>query len=170
MLLYSKKDSLTIATRRSFFIILILVATSHVMGEMVTILSVDGGGIRGIIPATILAFLEDQLQELDGKDAIVVDYFVAIAGTSTGGILATMITAPNENNLPFCAARDISVSKYVLIQNFCFNYSALPPIFAPKYDGKYLHKVLQDKLGETRLHQALTNVVIPTFDIKKISQ
>uniref|UniRef100_M1BFJ2 Patatin homolog n=1 Tax=Solanum tuberosum TaxID=4113 RepID=M1BFJ2_SOLTU len=32
---------------------------------------------------------------------------------------------------------------------------------------KNLHKVLQDKLGETRLHQALTNVVIPTFDIKK---
>lgn len=62
MLLYSKKDSLTTATRRSFFIILFFVATSHVMGEMVTILSVDGGGIRGIIPATILAFLEDQLQ------------------------------------------------------------------------------------------------------------
>ncbi|KAG5589000.1 hypothetical protein H5410_039514, partial [Solanum commersonii] len=44
---------------------------------------------------------------------------------------------------------------------------ALPPIFSPKYDGKCLHKVLQDKLGETRLHQALTIVVIPTLDIKK---
>ncbi|KAL6318289.1 hypothetical protein AAG906_039381 [Vitis piasezkii] len=33
-------------------------------GNLVTILSIDGGGIRGIIPATILACLESQLQEL----------------------------------------------------------------------------------------------------------
>jgi len=31
-------------------------------GNLVTVLSIDGGGIRGIIPATILAFLEAQLQ------------------------------------------------------------------------------------------------------------
>nr|GLL16655.1 patatin-like protein 1 isoform X1 [Ipomoea trifida] len=36
----------------------------------------------------------------------------------------------------------------------------------PKYDGKYLHKVVQERLGQTRLHQTLTRVVIPTFDIK----
>ncbi|KAG5589001.1 hypothetical protein H5410_039515 [Solanum commersonii] len=46
-------------------------------------------------------------KELDGKDARVVDYFDVSAGTSTGGILATMITAPNEKNLSFCAAKDI---------------------------------------------------------------
>ena len=31
-------------------------------GKVITILSVDGGGIRGIIPGTILAFLESKLQ------------------------------------------------------------------------------------------------------------
>ena len=31
-------------------------------GNLITILSIDGGGIRGIIPATILAFLESELQ------------------------------------------------------------------------------------------------------------
>ena len=31
-------------------------------GQLVTILSIDGGGIRGIIPGTILAYLESQLQ------------------------------------------------------------------------------------------------------------
>ena len=36
----------------------------------------------------------------------------------------------------------------------------------PKYDGQYLHKILKEKLGDTRLHQTLTNVVIPTYDIK----
>ncbi|KAB1224259.1 Patatin-like protein 2 [Morella rubra] len=38
----------------------------------------------------------------------------------------------------------------------------------PKYDGKYLRSVVKEKLGSTRLHQTLTNVVIPTFDIKRL--
>ncbi|KAG8057023.1 hypothetical protein GUJ93_ZPchr0002g26118 [Zizania palustris] len=36
----------------------------------------------------------------------------------------------------------------------------------PFYDGKHLHEVVREKLGSIRLHQTLTNVVIPTFDIK----
>lgn len=62
---------------------------------------------------------------MDGKDARVVDYFYVIAGTSTstGGILATMITAPNEKNLPFCAAKDIV--------SFYFEHG--PRIFPPRY-------------------------------------
>ncbi|KAF3777042.1 hypothetical protein EJ110_NYTH46987 [Nymphaea thermarum] len=35
-----------------------------------------------------------------------------------------------------------------------------------KYDAKYRHKLVKDKLGDTKLQQTLTNVVIPTFDIK----
>jgi hypothetical protein len=38
----------------------------------------------------------------------------------------------------------------------------------PKYDGKYFHKIVRKELGDTKLHQTLTNVVIPTFDIKKL--
>jgi hypothetical protein len=38
----------------------------------------------------------------------------------------------------------------------------------PKYDGKYLHNIIREKLGSLRLHQTLTNVVIPTFDIKRL--
>lgn len=38
----------------------------------------------------------------------------------------------------------------------------------PKYDGKYLHSLVKEKLGEIKLHQTLTNVVIPTFDIKHL--
>ncbi|GKU93339.1 hypothetical protein SLEP1_g6939 [Rubroshorea leprosula] len=35
-----------------------------------------------------------------------------------------------------------------------------------KCDGKYLHELLREKLGNTKLHQTLTNVVIPAFDIE----
>lgn len=38
----------------------------------------------------------------------------------------------------------------------------------PQYDGQYLHKLIKEKLGERRLHQTLTSVVIPTFDIKNL--
>lgn len=41
-------------------------------------------------------------------------------------------------------------------------------LFGPQYNGKYLHRLIREKLGETKLHQTLTNVVIPAFDIKRL--
>ena len=46
--------------------------------------------------------------------------------------------------------------------------SALNALFGPKYDGQYLHQVVREKLGEIRLHETLTNIVVPTFDIKNL--
>ncbi|KAF7141667.1 hypothetical protein RHSIM_Rhsim06G0047300 [Rhododendron simsii] len=76
-------------------------------GNLITVLSIDGGGIRGIIPATILEYLESQLQEFDGEDARLADYFDVIAGTSTGGLVTAMLTAPNEKGRPLFAAKEI---------------------------------------------------------------
>lgn len=145
-------------------------------GNLITVLSIDGGGIRGIIPGTILSFLESQLQELDGEEARLADYFDVISGTSTGGLVTAMLAAPNEKKRPLFAAKDI-VAFY---QDHCpkiFPQSrgiwgwikkTLRSLVGPKYDGKYLHQLVRKKLGETRLYQTLTNVVIPTFDIKRL--
>ena len=38
----------------------------------------------------------------------------------------------------------------------------------PMYNGKYLRRLVKENLGETTLNQTLTNVVIPTFDIKRM--
>jgi patatin-like phospholipase/acyl hydrolase len=38
-------------------------------------------------------------------------------------------------------------------------------VTGPKYDGKYLHSIIRQYLGQSKLHDTLTNVVIPTFDI-----
>lgn len=147
-------------------------------GNLITVLSIDGGGIRGLIPATILDFLESQLQELDGEDVRLADYFDIIGGTSTGGLVTAMLTVPDENKRPLFAAKDIkpfylehcpkifpqdnSKGMFGLVRKTMKIFSG------PKYDGRHLHNVVREKLRETRLHQTLTNVVIPTFDIKHL--
>ena len=57
-------------------------------GKPFRILSIDGGGIRGILPAKILTELEERY--LGAKSAG--DYFDLIAGTSTGGIIALALS------------------------------------------------------------------------------
>ncbi|CAL9101697.1 unnamed protein product [Musa textilis] len=145
------------------------------LGKLVTVLSIDGGGVRGLIPATLLAFLESKLQELDGADARIADYFDVIAGTSTGGLVTAMLTAPDKDNRPLFTAKQI-------IQFYLDNCPKIFPqkkagllnpllnlfgaVAGPKYDGKYLHSKVQQLLGDAKLSQTLTNIVIPTFDIR----
>ncbi|XP_028088345.1 patatin-like protein 2 [Camellia sinensis] len=137
-------------------------------GKLITILSIDGGGIREIISATILTYLESQLQ-LDGEDVRIVDYFDVIAGTRTGGLVTSMLTALSENN---CFYPIVQLSKN--IKDFYLDNcpKILPQespkynkgrvknrnryVLGPKYDGKYLRELVKEKLRETKLHQTLT--------------
>ncbi|WVY90159.1 hypothetical protein V8G54_035673 [Vigna mungo] len=147
-------------------------------GDLITVLSIDGGGIRGIIPGVILGFLESELQKLDGADARLADYFDVIAGTSTGGLVTAMLTAPDENGRPLYAAKDIKDfylehTPKIFPQNSGWNLIASlikygRTLMGPQYDGKYLHKLIREKLGDTKLQHTLTNVVIPAFDIKHL--
>ncbi|KAM0948858.1 putative galactolipase [Dioscorea sansibarensis] len=159
--------------------------TPFSQAKLVTVLSIDGGGVRGLIPGTILAFLESKLQELDGEDVRIADYFDVIAGTSTGGLVTAMLTAPDKNNRPLFPAKEINEfylencpkifpqeqNKNCLIYNCraCILSSAfnfLRVATGPKYNGKYLHWKIQQLLGNMTLDKTLTNIVIPTFDIK----
>ena len=71
---------------------------------LIRILSIDGGGIRGIIPGQILVRLEEKLNNklkekgIDNPDARVADYFDLIAGTSTGGILTCAYLCPHPGD------------------------------------------------------------------------
>ncbi|KFK30329.1 hypothetical protein AALP_AA7G247700 [Arabis alpina] len=155
-------------------------------GQLVTILSIDGGGIRGIIPGTILAYLESQLQELDGEEARLVDYFDVISGTSTGGLIVAMLTAEDKEdkgsdhsrrrNRPLFAAKEIvpfylnhSPRIFPQPRGMCSWVDTIVRLVrGPKYNGKYLHNLIEGFLGDTKLSESLTHVVIPCFDIKKL--
>ena len=66
--------------------------------KKIRILSLDGGGIRGVIPGVILSYLENKLQTKDKSNLKIGDYFDFIAGTSTGGILACAYLMRGNNN------------------------------------------------------------------------
>ncbi|CAA7395763.1 unnamed protein product [Spirodela intermedia] len=145
-------------------------------GDLITILSIDGGGIRGIIPATILAALESELQILDGKKARLADYFDVIAGTGTGGIIAAMLAAPDEENRPLFTASDVRSflldKGRAIFSKSCSKLASVAKgfgaLWGPKYRGDSICRLLREKFGSLRLRHMLTNVVIPTFDIKTL--
>ena len=57
----------------------------------VWVLSIDGGGIRGLISAYVLEALSESLNKKNGNNDIA-DYFDLVAGTSTGGLIALCLT------------------------------------------------------------------------------
>jgi patatin-like phospholipase/acyl hydrolase len=133
---------------------------------VVRILSIDGGGIRGIIPARIL----QEIEETTGK--AVADLFDLIAGTSTGGILALGLTKPAEGGRPQYCAADL-VELYEAEGPRIFNRStwhylkALNNLADEKYDSSGIEEVLHEYFGETRLSDALTNLMVTSYDIER---
>ena len=68
---------------------------------MKIILSLDGGGIRGIVPAAVLAYLEDRIQNMMGDNRLRIANLVDfVAGTSTGSIIGGLMIIPQttKNN------------------------------------------------------------------------
>lgn len=64
--------------------------------KKICILSLDGGGIRGIISCIILRYIEEQLQKQDNSQNKLGDYFDLVAGSSTGGLITSIMLYPDE--------------------------------------------------------------------------
>ena len=126
-----------------------------------TILSIDGGGIRGIIPALLLEFIEEQ------ADRPIASLFDVIAGTSTGGIIALGLTCPNESGGARYRAADL-VNMYDEQGARIFPHEMLGKVrqlFEAKYSSRGRLGVLEEKLGTTRMSHALTEVLVTSYDI-----
>jgi patatin-like phospholipase/acyl hydrolase len=127
------------------------------------VLSIDGGGIRGLVPALVLAEIERQT----GKPMS--SLFDLIAGTSTGGILALGLTCPgNDGNRKYAAADLVELYKTKGHEIFPSQFlGGVKQLFGPKYSAQGIETILRSYFGEARLQDVITNVFVPAYEIQK---
>jgi len=125
---------------------------------MFRILSLDGGGIKGAFPASVLAALEHDT----GKSAV--DYFDLIVGTSTGGIIALGL------GLGKSAAEIVEFYRQYgptifpgtsLVERTAGLWRQL---WGPKHSHDVLREALSSVLGTKRFGDSKCRLVIPTYD------
>jgi len=127
----------------------------------IDILAIDGGGIRGIIPATILAKMEEKLGHPMWET------FDLIAGTSTGGIIAAAIGAGAKKGDAYTSAElvDLYVEQGPTIFHRGFLTEA-EQVFGPKYSPEPLEAVLRNFFGDSELKSAKTPLLISSYDVQ----
>jgi patatin-like phospholipase/acyl hydrolase len=137
------------------------------------ILSIDGGGIRGIIPGQVLVSLEQKLQQLSGdSNRRIADAFDMVAGTSTGGILTCLYLCPDAAGKPKFSAAD-AVDLYLQYGGDIFDVSIFKSITSlggltdDKYSAAALESVLHKYLGELKLSQLLRPCLVTAYDITR---
>jgi hypothetical protein len=131
-------------------------------GKTFRILSLDGGGIRGVFPAALLARLEEHLELPIGH------YFDLIAGTSTGGIIAIGLglglSAREILNLYVEQGPAIFDQQHGAVQNWVRQkVRGMAHLFVTKHSSQPLRHSLEEVLGRRRLGESRTRLVIPAW-------
>jgi len=142
-------------------------------GKISRILSIDGGGIRGIVPAVVLAHLEETLQQLShNPDTRLVDFFDLFAGASTGSMIIAGLLAPSKDNRPAYSAKEI-VDLYFDNAEVIFQDSILQDIKSVagllnvKYNPDGIESVFQEYFPDTELKELLKPTLIPVYDLTR---
>ncbi|CAF4503871.1 unnamed protein product [Rotaria sp. Silwood2] len=128
------------------------------------ILSIDGGGIRGILAAIWLRELQRNTKRSSSS------MFQMMAGTSTGAIIAVGLSAPDKNNrtipgydasqlveLYKTCGRDIFIKK----PRRFYSYRRSPLALTPRYSSYGKRRLFERYFDQTLLCECLTDVVIP---------
>jgi patatin-like phospholipase/acyl hydrolase len=120
------------------------------------ILSIDGGGIKGVFPASFLSVIE----ETTGKK--ISDYFDLIVGTSTGGIIALGL------GMGFSAKEILNFYEELGPEVFKGSKWSrlLRSIGISKYDNDALRKALEKKFAEKKLGESKNRLVIPSLNLE----
>lgn len=144
------------------------------------ILSIDGGGIRGIIPSVFLATLKDML-ELNGMKQPFHKIFNLMAGTSTGGLISLALSVPrtqkNDGSLfdpegGMIPQRLPELYEKLGDRAFPGNRQRFTRTFRQFFTSKYsagpLRSILTDLYGSSTVKHALTNLLITAFDMESM--
>ena len=137
-------------------------AAPHDGKRLIRVLSIDGGGIRGIIPAIFVAEIERRC----GKPAW--QLFDVIAGTSTGALVTGFLTRPD----PYSGDGVVDYysgprADHFFRRSLLYRLRSLDGFLRPKYPASTHVGALREALGDTaELKDLLTDVAIPMFDLK----
>lgn len=140
------------------------------MAKKIRILSLDGGGIRGIITCVILKYIEEQLQQLDDPNAKIGDYFDLVAGSSTGGLITALILFPDKSGkakYSIHEALELYAKKGDTIFNVSFWERIINPfgLFNEKISQKNLEKQLEEVFHTLELKKLIKPCLITAYDI-----
>jgi patatin-like phospholipase/acyl hydrolase len=132
----------------------------------VRILAIDGGGMRGLIPAVVLADLERRTGRRTAE------MFDLIAGTSTGGILACGLTRPGDDGAPVFSAADLiglyeSEGPEIFHRSLIKRITSVDGYADERYDDVGLNAALRRYLDAARLSQAVTDLFITAYEIER---
>jgi uncharacterized protein len=122
------------------------------------VLAIDGGGIRGLIPALVLTELERRA----GRRTF--ELFDLIAGTSTGGILACALCAPD----PLPAAELVRLydeeGPKIFDRSLFQRIRSAEGLVDEKYDDAALDRALERFLEHKRLAETRPDLIVPSYD------
>lgn len=154
---------------RSFFVLLLTLFAGSICSfekEPYLILAIDGGGIRGIIPATVLSMVEEKVGAKCGQ------LFDCMSGTSTGGILAVGLAKPDLKNpaMPENSAKDLldlylNRNSEIFYRPFMYKLKSVWGYVGPKYSNEGLKKILEEELGDMTIDKSVCDIVIPAYDL-----
>jgi patatin-like phospholipase/acyl hydrolase len=135
------------------------------------VLSIDGGGIRGLIAARVIARLEELISAEAGEERRLADCFHMFAGTSTGGLLALGLTVPDPANpaRPRLSGSDL-VELYEsegprIFGDRLHRLLSLGGWIGPKHPEGRLADVLRERFGDARLREALRELLVTSYDM-----
>lgn len=132
------------------------------------ILSIDGGGIRGIIPVLLLTEIEARLKQ-KGKNLY--DVFDLYAGTSTGGIIALGLSKQKPLRLNEILGMYEGEAADIIFKKDFLSYiipDGLRLLKDERYSSSGINSILKSMFGETEtLGNLKQNVLITSYDTEK---
>lgn len=138
------------------------------------ILSIDGGGIRGIIPAAVLSSVERHIQRVRGDAGKIGDYFDLVAGTSTGGILACLYLMPDEQDpkkARFSAEDGLKLymenGDDIFDRSVWQKISSLGGVKDEKYSADALEETLRRFLKDKKLSDLIRPTLITAYALRQ---
>src|SRR5215218_6005913 len=123
------------------------------------VLSIDGGGIRGVIPALVLT----EIEKRSGRR--IFELFDLIAGTSTGGILACALCAPEALPAEQLVALYEEEGPKIFDRSVWQRIRSAEGLLDEKYDAGPLDRALGRFLSDKRLSETKPDLLVPAYDM-----